>query len=80
LKKRPHKLVDGALENIPHDYVVMGTGPNVKSIWDFVYGYEYGCIVTGLADYYRFKLLSRKGYYSGRGEIYDQPNTSYCKG
>jgi hypothetical protein len=35
----------------------MGTGPNVKSVGDFVYGYEYGCIVTGLADYYRFKLL-----------------------
>ena len=57
LEEEAHKLVDAALENIPHDYLVMGIGPNVKSIWDFVYGYEYGCIVTGLADYYRFKLL-----------------------
>jgi hypothetical protein len=57
LEEEAHKQIDAALENIPHDYIIMGTGPNVKSVWDFVYGYEYGCIITGLADYYRFRLL-----------------------
>ncbi|MDQ3839914.1 MAG: hypothetical protein M3297_11665 [Thermoproteota archaeon] len=56
LEEQAHKLIDAALENIPHDYLIMGTGPNVRSVRDFVYGYEYGCIVTGLADYYRFRL------------------------
>jgi hypothetical protein len=60
LEEEAHKQIDASLENIPHNYIVMGTGPNVKSIWDFVCGYEYGCIVTGVANYYRFKI---------RGEI-----------
>ena len=52
LEEEAHKLVDAALENIPHDYLIMGTGPNVRSVRDFVYAYEDGYIVTGLADYY----------------------------
>jgi hypothetical protein len=41
LEEEAHKQIDAALENILHDYIVMDTGPNDKSIWDFVYRYEY---------------------------------------
>ena len=61
LEEEAHKLIDAALENIWHDYLVIGTCPNVKSVWDFVYGYEYGCIVTGFIDYYWFKIHSNTG-------------------
>ena len=48
-----------ALKDIEHDYSKL-TGPNVGSRWDFVYGYAYGCIITAVADYYRYKLVGNK--------------------
>jgi hypothetical protein len=79
LEEEAHKPIDAALENIPQDYIVIGTGPNVKSIWDFVYGYEYGCIVTGVTDYYRFKIRNESIDVPGRSEIYNQSSQRNCK-
>jgi hypothetical protein len=60
LKEEVQRHIDSALQEIEHDYKSV-TGPNVKSRWDFIYGYEYGCIVMGVANYYHYAVLGGKG-------------------
>jgi hypothetical protein len=56
-REEVQKQIDIAFE---HDYSKL-TGPDVRSRWDFVYGYEYGCIITAVADYYRYRIVGNKG-------------------
>jgi hypothetical protein len=60
LKEEAQRQIDSVLQEIEHDYKAI-TGPNVKSRWDFIYGYEYGCIVMGVANYYHYVVLGGKG-------------------
>jgi hypothetical protein len=60
LRDEVQRQIDTALEDIEHDYNTFKDS-NLKSTWEFIYGYEYGCIVTGTADYYRFKILGDRG-------------------
>jgi hypothetical protein len=60
LRKETQRYIDSALEDIENDYGKL-VGPNVGSRLDFVYGYEYGYIVSGVASYYRYKILGDKG-------------------
>lgn len=53
LRKQVQIQMDSALQDIEQDYKAI-PGPNVKSRWDFIYGYEYGTIVMGVLDYYHY--------------------------
>jgi hypothetical protein len=46
LKEEVQRRIDSVLQDIEDDYKAI-PGPNVKSRWDFIYGYEYGSIVIG---------------------------------
>jgi hypothetical protein len=67
LREEVQKQIDITLKDIEHDYSKL-TGPNVRSRWDFVYGYEYGCIITAVADYYRYRIVGNKGTAEEQGK------------
>jgi hypothetical protein len=60
LKEEVQRRIDSVLQDIEDDYKAI-PGPNVKSRWDFVYGYEYGSIVMGVANHYHYAILGGKG-------------------
>jgi hypothetical protein len=57
--KVAQKEIDDALEDIKRNYDKISV-PDIKSRRDFVYGYEYGCILTRVANYYYYKTLGGK--------------------
>lgn len=60
LRKEVQTRIDSTLQDIEEDYKAI-PGPNVKSRWDFIYGYEYGIIVMGVTNYYHYEVLGGKG-------------------
>ena len=60
LKEEVQRTIDSVLQDIEQDYTAI-PGPNIKSRWDFIYGYEYGSIVMGAANYYHYAILGGKG-------------------
>jgi hypothetical protein len=62
LKDEVQKQINDALEEIQDDYSALRglAGPNVESRWDFIYGYEYGFIVMGVACYYHNNIMGSR--------------------
>jgi hypothetical protein len=62
LREEVQKLVDIAIENIPWDMTKFSTQKSqstlqYKDISDFVYGFEYGSIVSDSISYYQNKVV-----------------------
>jgi hypothetical protein len=62
LREEVQKLVDIAIKNIPWDMTKFSTQKakstfQFKDISDFVYGFEYGSIVSDSISYYQNKIV-----------------------
>ena len=73
LREEVQRQIDIVLEDIEYDYSQLA-GPNIRSRWDFVYGFEVGCIQTATADYYRYKIMSIRSTKEEARYIADQIN------
>ena len=61
LREEVQKQIDRAIEDIPWATTKLSTSRaklalQYKDISDFVYGYEYGCIISNSISYYQSKV------------------------
>ena len=61
LREEVQKQIDKAIEDIPWTTTKLSTNKaktafQYKDISDFVYGYEYGCIISNSIAYYQSKI------------------------
>ena len=61
LREEVHKQIDTAIEDIPWTTTRLSTRKaklalQYKYISDFIYGYEYGCIISNSLSYYQSKV------------------------
>lgn len=61
LREEVQKQIDKAIEDIPWTTTKLSTNKaklalQYKDISDFVYGYEYGCIISNCLSYYQSKV------------------------
>lgn len=63
LREEVQKQIDKAIENIPWTTTRLSTSKaklalQYKDISDFIYGYEYGCIISNSIPHYQSKATA----------------------
>jgi hypothetical protein len=65
LREEVQKQIDKAIEDIPWTTTRLSTSKaklalQYKDISDFIYGYEYGCIISNSISYYQSKATGEE--------------------